>query len=79
MRPRTPHLLITFRTTAQAMAMERSAAAHALPGRLIPIPGSVRAGCGLGWCALPEDRSALLSLMEAESLAYEAICEVLLR
>ena len=29
--------------------------ARGIPGRLIPLPGEITAGCGLGWRMLPED------------------------
>lgn len=79
MRPKTPHILVTFPTTTQAMAMEKKAAAAALPGRLIPVPSQISAGCGLGWCARPADRGAVLALLERENIAFDQLCEVLLR
>ena len=43
-------LIITFHTTAEAMAMEEACKARCAQGRLIPVPRSISAGCGLAWC-----------------------------
>ena len=45
--------MITFHTTTDAMAMERYCKKKE-PGRLIPVPGTISAGCGLAWCVLPQ-------------------------
>ena len=50
------HLLITFHTTAGAMAMEKRCRAAGLAGRLIPVPREITADCGLAWRGVPGDR-----------------------
>lgn len=49
MRVKKPYQILTFYTTSAAMAMERYCAEHEIPGRLIPIPRELSAGCGLAW------------------------------
>ena len=44
-------LLVTFHTTAGAMEMETRCKAANLPGRLIPVPRSITADCGMAWRA----------------------------
>ena len=39
-------LIITFRCTTDAIAMEKSCKATGAPGRLIPVPRSISASCG---------------------------------
>ena len=34
------------------------------PGRMIPLPGGIEAGCGLAWCTLPEQKNMLEALTE---------------
>lgn len=41
--------IFTFATTTAAMAWEEGCLEKGLPGRLIPLPGAVAAGCGLCW------------------------------
>lgn len=48
-------LIAAFHTTAAAMAMESTCARLGAPGRLIPVPRAITAGCGMCWAAPPED------------------------
>ena len=57
MREKELRLVVTFHTTADAMAMEKACREHDVPGRLIPVPalhlrrvrpGMVRAACREG-------------------------------
>ena len=59
MREKRPALVITFPTTAAAMGCETLCIKRGLPGRTIPVPGEVAAGCGLAWTALPSDEDLL--------------------
>ena len=43
MRPKTLKLVITFHTTAAAMAMEKFCKEENVPGRLIPVPRELTA------------------------------------
>lgn len=70
---KTLKLIITFHTTTDAMAMEAACRAACADGRLIPVPRSISAGCGLAWCAQPESESALRSLMAQSRLACQAV------
>ena len=47
MRAKELKLIVTFHTTTAAMAMEKACAAAGIPGRLIPVPREITAGCGL--------------------------------
>ena len=56
MRERTLKLVVTFPSTTAAMAMEKHCKAGGAPGRLIPVPREITAGCGMAWMARREDR-----------------------
>ena len=71
-----PTLIITFATTTQAMAMEAFCHAQGLPGRLIPVPREITAGCGLSWKALPEDQELLIGALEKAEMKWEQ-CHIL--
>ena len=71
MRGRGVSVLILFHTTTEAMAMEAACGRDGLPGRLIPIPSFVSAGCGFGWKAPEEKRELLLNYMRENGLSYE--------
>ena len=71
-------LVITFHTTTQAMAMERCCKQEGAPGRLIPVPRAITAGCGLAWCTDPEDEQFMTPLMEENSIEPEGIYRCLI-
>ena len=73
MREKTPALIVTFDTTAAAMAMESFCLAHRLPGRLIPVPRAITAGCGLAWKAPPAEESRLREAWAAAGLRWSAM------
>ena len=74
---KTIKLLITFHTTTAAMAMENVCRQCGEPGRLVPVPGSISAGCGLAWCSAPEKRDALESLMRSRSITWQEMHQCL--
>ena len=78
MREKKPALIATFATTTAAMAAEAYCLTHALPGRLIPVPREITAGCGLSWKAAPEEGKEILAALQTAGLAYEAEYRVLL-
>lgn len=71
MLKKKPTLIITFATTTQAMAMEKFCAERGLPGRLIPVPREITAGCGLSWKAAPEDREVLANALTGAGMGWQ--------
>ena len=59
MRQRTRRCVVSFHTTAGAMAAERLCRREGLEGKLISVPRSVTSDCGLAWSAPPELRDIL--------------------
>ena len=49
MRKKRQYIVLSFASTAHAMGWEKECAARGIPGRIIPLPGEITAGCGLGW------------------------------
>lgn len=78
MRKKEKKLIVTFHTTADAMAMEQICKKQDTPGRLIPVPGSISAGCGLAWCAEPECRQLLKEVMQRAGITEEAMHECMI-
>ncbi len=66
-------LVITFYTTTDAMAMEAACKAAGADGRIIPVPRSITAGCGLAWCAKLESEAALAALMAANGIRAQGV------
>ena len=71
MRVKKPTLVITFATTTQAMAVEKYCMDNGLPGRIIPVPREITAGCGLSWKAAPEDQAVLSEALKDSGLGWE--------
>lgn len=71
-RVKKPALVVTFPTTAAAMSCEELCERENLPGRMIPVPGEISAGCGLAWKALPEERELLEQGLVAAGVPVEA-------
>ena len=78
MRPKTLKLVITFHTTAAAMAMEKFCKKEHIPGRLIPVPRELTADCGMAWRAGVEDKPALEAMVEQEKLEAAGFYEVMI-
>lgn len=70
-------LVITFYTTTEAMAMEKACKEAGADGRIIPVPRSISAGCGLAWCAKLENEQNLRDLMERQGIKPQEIQECL--
>jgi len=64
-------LVITFHTTAAAIAMEKLCRAKGLPGRLIPVPRELTADCGMSWRAEVQDRAALAARVDDVLLDHD--------
>ncbi len=75
MRKKELKLVVTFHTTADAMAMEKVCKENGVPGRLIPVPRLISAGCGLAWCAGLEDREAVTVILEKVGIKEEEMHE----
>lgn len=75
MRKKELKLIITFHTTADAMAMEKACKEAGAEGRLIPVPRSISAGCGLSWCAGLDQREALKAVMDQVGIEEEDMHE----
>ena len=68
MRLKKPRLIVTFHTTTAAMSMETACSKAGLPGRLIPVPREITAGCGMAWSAPPEARGELEAFVQAQNI-----------
>ncbi len=76
MRKKEKKIVITFSTTTEAIRMEKSCKQEKMPGRLIPIPTALTAGCGLSWCIYPEEKECVLAMMERAQLNPEGVYEL---
>ena len=76
MRARERRLVVAFYTTHDAMAFEDYCDEKGVPGRLIPLPREISAGCGLAWSAPPDDPAGLRALLAKAGVAPQHIKEM---
>lgn len=67
-------LVVTFASTHDAMAAERSLLEQGVAGRIIPTPVAISSECGLAWKSPVAAREALLAALAA--LAHDAVVEM---
>ena len=77
MRKKELKLIVTFHTTADAIAVEKACKEREIPGRMIPGPRELSAGCGLAWCMAPEGREKMEGLLSSLNLESEEMAEIL--
>lgn len=78
MREKKLQLVISFESTANAMAVERFCMENGLPGRLIPVPKEITAGCGLAWKADITQKDELLKAFARENIEYDGVYELMI-
>ena len=64
-------MVLTFSTTTAAMAMEKKCRENSIPGRLIPVPREITAGCGLAWRISPEEYQSCREAVENLKIPVE--------
>ena len=78
MREKKQWLIVTFDSTTDAMRMEKEAREEDIPGRIIPLPAQISAGCGLSWRTEPEEEGSLKAFMDERSLRYDKFIPVVM-
>ena len=78
MREKQLRIVVTFHTTAEAMALEQLCKQKGLGGRLISAPRQLSADCGIAWCAPREEAFAIRTAIEESGLEIDGIHEVML-
>ena len=58
--------------------MEKACRELDVPGRLIPVPREISAGCGLAWCASLTERDRLARVMAERGIEQEDLHECML-
>ena len=75
MRAKELKLVVTFHTTSEAMAVEKACKQYGAPGRLIPVPRTISAGCGLAWCTGLGDRELIKEVLNKVGIKEEDMHE----
>lgn len=78
MLPKKLCLVVTFDATAAAMAAEKYCLERGVPGRLIPVPREITAGCGLAWKVEVDQEKAVTAALEEAGIAYSGVHRVMI-
>ena len=78
MRDREMRIVISFHTTAEAMATERLCQQNKLEGKLISVPRSITSDCGLAWASPIALRSVIETLLLNHGVETAGYYEVLI-
>ena len=78
MREKTLRAVVAFRTTTDALAMEAYCGAHGVPGRLIPLPTIISAGCGMCWSAPAEAQADVVGAAKVAGIETDGIYQMML-
>ena len=71
MRQRVTQLVISFKTSTDAITMENVARPGL--GRVIPLPVKISAGCGLAFCADPRDEREIMDVLAKNGIEYSGV------
>ena len=69
-------LVVAFDATAAAMAAEKYCLERGDPGRLIPVPREITAGCGLAWKAAVEQEKAVTAALKGAGIKYSGVYRI---
>ena len=70
MREKSPRLIVTFHTTAGAIATEQLCRRLGLEGKLISVPRCITSDCGMAWSAPPELREHLETRLQEAGIEF---------
>ena len=70
-------LIVAFDRTTDAMAMEAACRHDGVPGRLIPMPPQISAGCGMVWKADPADEALVMDEMRELGLSPSSLHRIM--
>lgn len=73
MRQKKEQLIISFSTTTEAMRMEKFCQDQKLPGRIIPLPSEISAGCGLAWKTDSEQEALFSDKLQQAGIEWDSM------
>ena len=68
-----PYVIVTFATTTDAIAGEYAFKHIGVDGRLIPVPGFIKAGCGMCWYSSIFSKNQIQEYIKNNKITYEQI------
>ena len=78
MREKQNCVVVTFYTTAEAMATKKLCSQNRIKGRLIPAPRSLSADCGIAWKSEISYSDRLKEALNDAEIEYAGIHEIMI-
>lgn len=78
MREKKPYFVVTYFTTAEAMATERICKAQGIDGKLVSAPRSVSADCGIAWRCAPENKDRTMAALDEAGIEVQGCHDLML-
>ena len=76
MREKQERIVITFYTTADAMAMEKAAKVHGIEGKSISAPRAVSADCGIAFSSPMTEKENVMRLLSEGGIEIQGVHEL---
>lgn len=76
MREKKKYMVLSFHSTTEAISFEKQCIQDQIPGRLIPIPREITAGCGLAWRIPVEEYPSCRQMIQERQMGYQDITEL---
>lgn len=72
-KEKSKSIVITFHTTYDTMNLQNHFQEAAIAGRLIPVPRSLSASCGIAWQGNLEDEAIIKAQIEKDHLEIDGL------
>ena len=76
MREKKKYMVLSFHSTTEAISFEKQCIQDHIPGRLIPIPREITAGCGLAWRIPVDEFPSCQQMIQERQMRYQGITEL---
>ncbi len=77
MRQRKPGLVVTFYTTADAMALEQQCREAGIPGKLFSAPRALSSDCGIAWQSPIDQKSIITNVIIQSGIEIHGLHEMM--
>lgn len=78
MREKQPSIVVTFYTTAEAMATKKLCKEKGIDGKLISAPRSLSADCGIAWRSDAAYRERLKTALTEAGIEFAGLYEIMI-
>ena len=70
--------ILSFVSTHDAMEMEEKCREEGMPGRIIPLPSAISAGCGLAWACPVLYKEELLEFCRTRNILFDKATDLMI-